>query len=306
MPAPFFSIIIPTYNRGKLISGTIRSVVNQSFRDWELIIIDDGSKDNTGAVVSGFKDERIKYFWQENTERSRARNNGIAKATGEFICFLDSDDHWRPQHLAVLFENIKEQQETPGIYFTGITWIFPDRRQDVLFPSPLGQNAVEYLITNQVAPSAVCIHRDILQQHQFNPSMRINEDVELFARIAASYLLIQIPEITVDFFIHDQNTKSLEKNYITPQIEAMKIIFSDPALQGKISPDFKTNRLRGLRHTLINYYQDTGQYGPMRKEILRFLVLYPFHEHNKSKIVLLLYHLPGGNLLQKLVGKLKR
>jgi glycosyltransferase involved in cell wall biosynthesis len=87
--APFFSVVIPTFNRANMISGAIQSVLEQTFKDFELIVIDDGSTDQTAQIIGGFNDERIKYNYQQNTERSQARNNGIKIARGRYICFLD-------------------------------------------------------------------------------------------------------------------------------------------------------------------------------------------------------------------------
>ena len=87
------SIIIPTYNRETKISRAINSVVNQTYKNWELIIIDDGSKDDTKNVIKPYlKDKRIKYFYQKNSGVASARNLGIKKSTGEYLAFLDSDD----------------------------------------------------------------------------------------------------------------------------------------------------------------------------------------------------------------------
>lgn len=305
MHTPYFSIVVPTYNRAHLIGKTIQSVLGQSFNDWELLIIDDGSTDSTRDVIKQFNDARLKYYWQQNAERSAARNKGITLAQGQFICFLDSDDHWRSNHLQVLFNAIQNAANTVALFFTGMAWNFADRKQDVVYEPPAGKNAVEYVVFNQLAPSTTCIHQSILQKHVFNNGLRINEDVELFARIAGEYEIVQVPEVTVDFIIHSENTRALEKDMITPQIKAMEIIFSNPALAGKISEGFKKQRIRNLRHQLINYYDRSKQFTKMNTEIIRFLLSYPCDYQNKSKIVLLLYNLPGGRLLQKLIGKLK-
>ena len=305
MRTPFFSIIIPTYNRALLLSNAINSVLAQTFTDWELIIMDDGSTDNTRSVVEKFQDARINYVWQQNAERSAARNNGISLTRGEFICFLDSDDLWRDYHLQTHFDAIKGNDRKKAFYFTGMTWNFPDRKQDVIFEPLQKKNPIEYVITNQIGTPTVCIHHSILSANKFNTTLRINEDVELFARIVSQHELIRIPMITVDVMVHDENTKGQERNYISPQIEAMKTIFSNALLRNKISPAFKRARLLNLRHQLINHYLNSGEFSKMNKEILHFLFSYPLHFQNKAKIVLLLYHVPGGKYLQKLVGKLK-
>jgi glycosyltransferase involved in cell wall biosynthesis len=305
--APFFSVIIPTYNRAHLLRKTIECVINQSYKSFELIIIDDASTDNTNSIVSSVKDARIGYYKNEiNIERSASRNKGIKLALGRFVCFCDSDDHWRENHLALLFDKIQKENETQGIYFTGITWNFPDYNKEIVFPDPTCSNPVEYVITNQIAPTSTCISTNILHQFRFREDLKINEDVELFSRIVSAYPLFQIPVSTVDFIIHAENTKGLNKNYISPQIDAMDIIFNNPLIKNSISESFKKNIYKNLHHQLINHYFENKDFLKMNVEIVRYLLLYPFDFQNKSKLVLLLYHLPGGVVLQKAVGLIKK
>lgn len=98
---PLVSVIIPTYNRAHLVGDTVASVLGQTYRNIEAIVIDDGSSDDTAEVLSGrfCGDSRFKYIWQPNSERSVARNRGIAASAGELIAFLDSDDLWHPEKL---------------------------------------------------------------------------------------------------------------------------------------------------------------------------------------------------------------
>ena len=96
---PLVSIIMPTYNRAGFISETIQSVIDQNWQNWELIIIDDGSDDNTSQVVSNFTDPRIKYNTCIHTGIDYCRNIGLQKSTGELIAFIDSDDLWSPLKL---------------------------------------------------------------------------------------------------------------------------------------------------------------------------------------------------------------
>ena len=283
MQNPFFSVVLPTYNRAHLISPAIQSVINQQFTGWELIIVDDGSTDNTREIVSKFNVSNIRYIWQTNQERSAARNKGIELASGSFICFLDSDDTWRRNHLEALFQAITLNKEKPALYFTGMCWNFPENKQDVIFKSPEGENPVEYVIANQIGTPTVSINHTILKELRFNTSLRINEDVEFFARVVAQSGLIQIPVVTVDVIIHPENTKGLVKDFVSPQIF-----------------------FKNLHHQLINYYSDTEQFPAMNKEILRFLVSYPFDAGNKVKLVSLLYHMPGGEIIKSVIRRLKR
>lgn len=99
---PFVSVIMPTYNRAKSISSAINSALNQTYKNFELIIIDDGSKDNTDKIVSNFKDKRISYIKRSNKGASIARNEGLKIATGDFIFFLDSDNQWKDDFLEIM------------------------------------------------------------------------------------------------------------------------------------------------------------------------------------------------------------
>src|SRR5688572_21324050 len=108
---PFFSIIIPTYNRADRIAATIHSILAQTFRDFEILIVDDGSTDNTKQVVYGFTDNRIKYHRKKNEERGAARNAGISMSEGEYITFIDSDDIFYEDHLTVAKQFIDQHAE---------------------------------------------------------------------------------------------------------------------------------------------------------------------------------------------------
>lgn len=307
MSNPFFSVIIPSYNRAHLISKTIDFVLRQTYRDFELIIIDDASTDNTEAVVREFNDSRVIYYKNEkNLERSASRNKGIKLANGTFVCFCDSDDHWRENHLALLFDKIASKNNAVGMYFTAMTWNFADHKEDVIFPEPNATNLVEYVIGNQIGTPTTAFHFSIFQQFLFNEKLKINEDVELYSRIVSAFPLSQVPISTVDVHIHNENTKSLNRDYISPQIAAFKIICSSPITKNKISSSFKRNRFKQLRHQLINHYYESSDFCKMNIEIIRFLCLYPFDSQNKSKFVLLLYHLPGGNILRNIVGFIKK
>lgn len=101
---PEISVIMPTYNRAGIITQAIDSIVNQTFQNWELIIVDDGSTDDTGKIVEAIKDPRIRYLKQTNQGPAAARNYGISKAAGKWICYLDSDDELLPECLETMLK----------------------------------------------------------------------------------------------------------------------------------------------------------------------------------------------------------
>jgi glycosyltransferase involved in cell wall biosynthesis len=100
---PYFSVVIPSYNRSDMTVDAVNSVLGQTFRDFEIIVVDDGSTDGTEQVLRRFG-EKIRYHKQENAGVAAARNRGIALSGGDYICYLDSDDLWHPQKLA-LYKN---------------------------------------------------------------------------------------------------------------------------------------------------------------------------------------------------------
>ena len=103
-----FSVILPTYNRAKFIEGAINSVLNQDYLNWELIIIDNFSTDNTQTLVEKFNDQRIKYVkYKNNGIIAKARNYGIKLSNGNYLAFLDSDDWWYPKKLTTMADLIK-------------------------------------------------------------------------------------------------------------------------------------------------------------------------------------------------------
>lgn len=108
----FFSIVIPVYNREELVIPTIESVINQSFKDYEVLVIDDGSTDNSAEVVDGYTiHPNFRLIKTKNQERGAARNTGINKALGKYIVFLDSDDYMHPNHLDVLHEYLLQTSD---------------------------------------------------------------------------------------------------------------------------------------------------------------------------------------------------
>lgn len=112
------SIIIPAFNAAEYIRETIDSIQNQSFVDWELIFIDDGSTDRTAEIVESYKirDGRIHYFFQKNSGVSEARNNGVRRARGIYIAFLDADDYWHPNNLEVKLNYLDVNKNVDWVY----------------------------------------------------------------------------------------------------------------------------------------------------------------------------------------------
>jgi glycosyltransferase involved in cell wall biosynthesis len=199
------TVVLPTFNRAHLISLCVDSLLLQTYQNWELIIVDDGSEDETATVIKRYTDARIRYIYQENAERSAARNNGIEHAKGEWICFLDSDDEYQTNHLWELAKFIEDIKPSPGLIATGITTQQEEagKRKEFL---NLNNHILQEIGSKFLIPSQVCVHRSILENVRFDVRFRLWEDTHLWLRIAAQYPVYQMEEYTVIQHIHEQGT----------------------------------------------------------------------------------------------------
>ncbi|MCF8463888.1 MAG: glycosyltransferase [Flavobacteriales bacterium] len=227
----FFSIIIPAYNRGFCIGNAIESVISQSFSDWELIVIDDGSTDNTPEIVKPFvdSDSRIKYVYQKNAERSAARNNGIDHANGTFVCFLDSDDIFESSHLQGLHATIATNSFGTGLYYCNGKVNGKDKVELLSFPTiKPGDNPFEFVLCDSaIATSFACVSRKILETHRFDTNLSVGEDRELWVRIVQDYPIHHCLNHTVVQFDHGDRTVDLANiNSAKKNLQTSKLIIS--------------------------------------------------------------------------------
>lgn len=198
-------VVIPTYNRSKIIVNGLNSLIKQNLQTWKAFIVDDGSTDDTQEVVESFNDSRLKYIYQQNAERSSARNNGIEHANGEWICFLDSDDEYTPEHLSSIAEFIEKENPAPGLISTGLLISNGKELKKKDFLS-LQNNILVEIGEKFLIPTQVCVHRSILEKEKFDTRFRLWEDTHLWLRIAAQYPVYQIEKYTAIQNIHDEGT----------------------------------------------------------------------------------------------------
>lgn len=186
------SVIIPTYNRSRLVSLAVESVLAQTFSNYELIVVDDGSTDGTGEALSVFGNQ-LHYVWQENQGESVARNHGIALAQGEYIAFLDSDDLWAPGKLA---KQVPVLDENPDVVMVGCaSWII-DAQGQRKSSSPVGVTADPQLLTYSAlryqnhffgGGSTALVRHCVLSEmgEAFFSELRYGEEWDLWIRLAA-------------------------------------------------------------------------------------------------------------------------
>lgn len=205
---PFISIVVPSYNRADLIAKTLHSLLDQTYNNYEIIVVDDGSTDNTEEVVAQVKSERVSYYKKQNAERAAARNYGARKAKGDYVNFFDSDDLALQNHVASAAEMIKKYQQ-PEWFHLGFAWATPEieifRKVDQYRGDTLNKLIAK---GNPLSCNGVFLRRDIILQHRFNEdrSLSASEDYELWVRLAARYPLYFTNTITSLVIDHEMRS----------------------------------------------------------------------------------------------------
>jgi glycosyltransferase involved in cell wall biosynthesis len=191
------SVIIPVYNGAEFVGSAIRSVLEQTERDLDLIVVDDGSTDDTREVVRRFDDPRLRLIEQSNAGPSAARNRGIAEARGEWVGFLDADDSWMPEKLAKHLECAAKHPEAGLIYSSVVVVGDDDSFIELLHARITGDALESLLFGNKISGggSSVTIRRDVFSRvGSFDPSIRFGEDWELWLRIASAFPFAAVDE----------------------------------------------------------------------------------------------------------------
>lgn len=183
---PLISIIMPAYNCEKYIEDSIKSVLYQTYQNWELIVIDDKSKDNTYALLNKLKvqDNRIKVFQNErNMGVGQTRNRGVELANGQWIAFLDSDDLWKKEKLEKQIQKLKEQQKAK-LLFTASAFISEDGTpKDYILHIPEKVNRKQLLKQNIISCSSVLVQKSYLKKYPMSGNVMIHEDFAVWLQI---------------------------------------------------------------------------------------------------------------------------
>ena len=201
-----FSIVVPTFNRAHLIPSTIESILTQAYRNFEIIIVDDGSTDNTEEVVQKYLCENVFYHKKKNAERAAARNTGTFLAKGDYINWFDSDDIMFPDHLQVaakVLHNLNkpevlamghQHQHISGTVL-GILEYSPDINSEMYKGNP-------------IANSPVIVRKDIALENLFNEDRELSgsEDFELWLRLASKYKIHSSPKVTLAVIDHEERS----------------------------------------------------------------------------------------------------
>lgn len=219
---PVVSVIIPAYNAEKTILETIQSLQQQTFSDFEAIVINDGSTDSTLELLSKIEDSRLKVFSYENGGLPVARNRGIDRATGEYITFIDADDLWTPDKLELQLAALQHHPEAGVVY----SWTaFINEKSEFLYAwSPLyyeGNVYPELLIKNFISSgSNILARRQFIEKAgKFDPTLKSAEDWDYYIRLAALCPFVLVPKYQILYRRSSQSMTSkvdvMEKYILT-------------------------------------------------------------------------------------------
>jgi glycosyltransferase involved in cell wall biosynthesis len=209
---PRVSVVIPAFNTASYIVQAVQSVLTQTYKDFEIIVVDDGSSDNTRDVMAPYQD-RVRYVWQENQERAAARNHGLELAQGELIAFLDSDDVWMPDKLSRQVASLDEHAD--AVLATVVARnIGPDGQPLKFWGAaytagvPAGQvqalhHGSEILFGSSLIPSAVLVRRGALDGvGPFDTRAVPNEDWDMWIRLSGRGPFVHLPEVLCHYRSH--------------------------------------------------------------------------------------------------------
>jgi glycosyltransferase involved in cell wall biosynthesis len=228
--APLVSVIIPTYNHAQYVSQAIRSVLNQDYDQYEIVVVDDGSEDNTPEVVAQFGD-RVRYIWQENKGLPGARNTGIRAARGDFIALLDSDDTWLPGFLSATVARLEAEPKLGAVH-TGFYFVDEQGRrlpQISTVTVPDDQMYDRLLDGEFFVPAAVVTRRECFDRvGSFDEAFRGSEDWDMWLRVARQYLFAGIPRPLVNYRMHGNNMSKDPEYMLHYQLMVVEKHFGSP------------------------------------------------------------------------------
>lgn len=266
------SVVIPTYNRPELLRNSINSVLSQTYPDFEIIVIDDCSSDNTPGVLKAFRDERLKVIRNSSNKGIAAvRNIGVTSSQGKYIAFLDDDDEWLPDKLEKQVRIMEDGPESLGCVYSGCLTMGLNGSEVVSTSIPRYRNKVlnELLLENFITTSTTLLKKSCIEKAGlFDEDIPYGEDYDMWIRIAGDFEFDFAPEPLTKYRIHPN---SITKNYA-------KVINGTRKILSKHRSLFAQNKRAYSNHLLLLgvLYCYSGKTGEGIKTFSRAIQTYPF------------------------------
>ncbi len=244
-----FSIIIPTYNRAYLIEKTIQSFITQTYTNFELLVIDDGSTDNTEQIIKNIDDKRIIYYKKQKEGVSAARNYGATISKGDYINFFDSDDIAYPNHLTEAF-NFFTKNKNSSIVMFDLDWSNTEMKKTNQFFLRY-KNPNKTILTNNFAQvNAVFIKKSILNDVLFNTSLSMAEDWDFYLKLSVRYTF-DLGKITTSCLVDHagRTVRNFDINHFLNQ----KTILLNSVKSDTVFYNKQKNALNGINAHMTSY-----------------------------------------------------
>ncbi len=314
---PHFSVIIPLYNKAPYVRKAVESVVGQTFGDWELIVVDDGSTDGGGDIVKTFLDSRIRLIRQDNAGVGAARNRGVALSSAPYICFLDADDWWEPTFLEEM-AGLIERYPNAGIYGTGY-YIVKNGKKRV---APIGvdtgftEGEINYCqvyaktLCMPLTSISVCIPRKIFEEAGGFPiEIKLGEDFMLWLHIALKHKVVLLNKPLSNYNQDVDSTSRGTHNKRYDPDTFMTFHFDCFAEDEAKDPDIKVLLDKLRVYTLMNFRKDNLFPDKVQHEISKvdFKNVEPIYRfYYKAPYCMVKPYLESIRLLSEIKNKIKR
>ncbi|OGX08664.1 MAG: hypothetical protein A2Z88_10335 [Omnitrophica WOR_2 bacterium GWA2_47_8] len=271
---PLVSAIIPTFNRAKLVCETIDSVLAQTYPNIEIIVVDDGSSDNTEEVLKKYGN-KVRYLKQDNKGNSAARNYGFKVSRGEYIGFLDDDDLWLPSKIEEEVKFLQDHSDLGFVYcgtylidlegkITGQRTIWEE--EDATFARLYRGNII-------ISPSISLIRRDCLKDvGYYDEGLYQSSDYDMWIRLARKYKFVYLDKILAKYRVHE---KSLGRN-LDRRLKLHVKIFNKPEISGDKTWLEKRIRIAQEYYDIGRQFYEAGYYLKAARCFLGAVLIYPF------------------------------
>lgn len=283
------SVIIPSYNRALTIKRSVFSVLNQTYKDIEVIVVDDCSSDNTREVIESIDDDRLRYYClEENSGACVARNKGIELAKGEYIAFQDSDDEWLPNKLEVQIKKLKASKA--DVCFCKMKQFFSDGSSEKFFPKGLQEGIVNYeklYEFSRVSTQTIFAKREVCMKHKFDRLVTKSQDYDWVIRAGEEYRFYYTDSVLVNQYFQSD---SITKGGKIKSIEMCKYFLKKYKDKCKNNKSFHAALINQIAHNKRILGEDpSSEYKALYKitrywKYLLFYLLFKFRKGKKNHV----------------------
>jgi glycosyltransferase involved in cell wall biosynthesis len=274
---PLVSVVVITYNAAEYVAHAIESVLQQTWKNLELIVVDDGSTVETPQVVGRFGDHRLKYVRQDNQGPNAARNRGIGESRGEFVAFLDADDWWLPDKICRQV-SVAAANPNAGLVYSLAISVDVSGKENARTESIVTGRVVDQLLLGQCiagsASSAMVRRKTIDSVGMFDASLQYAEDWEYWIRIASQFDVACVPEYDVYLL---SRPGSRGKNALATRDQSLQFIHDALDRYAPGRPWFRRTALAQLHYVASYNFWVSGYLWEARRETLKSLIYNPFY-----------------------------